>query len=718
VTDQVQELARLRLLARLHGIQTSYVDHSRRTVKASRASLMAALLAIEAPMQGSGDVAGALRSRVQELWRRPLEPVLVAWDGRCRPIRLRLPLWVMDARRGWSLTLENGETLDVSEAFRKGARGVVRAEQVESATFVEMEFAPAVRVPAGYHRLDVEFGGSVAGSLLVSAPRKTGKAKLEPSWGVFLPLYALRTRRSWGLGDLTDLGDLVEWVAGLGGEVVATLPILSAFFSGPFEPSPYSPASRLFWNELHLDVPAIPELERSAEARELLRSRRLHREIAELQAGRLVDHRAAMAAKRRVLELLAESFYAHPSHRPAGFDAFARDRTVQDYASFRANCERREAPWRVWPRREREGHLPKDGGDRAAFRYHTYVQWLMRRQMEDLGQRAAQAGARLYFDFPLGVNPDGYDVWRERDAFALGAAAGSPPDPFFTAGQDWGFPPLHPERIRQHGYRYVIACLRHVLRHAGVLRIDHVMSLHRLYWVPRGLDARHGVYVRYRPEELYAILALESARGDAAIVGEDLGTVPDTVRRAMRRHGIYRSYVLQMEIKADPRRAINPAPRDSLASMNTHDLPPFAAFWKDSDLAYRTEGEWLDQAGARRERAERRRLREAMVRYLRSQGWLRGSGGGNDGPGAWDVLRASLSHLAAGEARIVLVNLEDLWLEERPQNVPGTSGEDPNWRRPARYPFERFRQMRRVTGTLRHIDALRKRRDPWPRERM
>jgi 4-alpha-glucanotransferase len=659
-------------------------------------------------VESQSDVAEGLRSRTQVLWRRPLEPVLVAWGGRPNPIRLRLPLWVMDARRRWSLVLEDGEQLDASEAFQRGERGVIRADQVEGATFVEMEFAPALHLPAGYHRLNLEFGGDAAGSLLVSAPRKGRSTEHTESWGVFLPLYALRTQRSWGIGDLTDLGDLAQWMAGLGGDVVATLPILSAFLSQPFEPSPYSPASRLFWNELHLDVLRVQELRRCAEARALLRSGRLRRDISALQAAPLVDHRGAMAAKRSVLELLAGSFFAEPSHRPAEFEAFARDRTVSDYASFRANVERRGASWPAWPPRERDGALPRAGGDREAFRYHTYVQWLMRQQMEELGGRAARAGARLYFDFPLGVHPEGYDVWREREAFALGATAGSPPDSFFTVGQDWGFPPLHPDRIRQQGYRYVIACLRHTLRHAGVLRIDHVMSLHRLYWVPRGLDARHGVYVRYRPEEWYAILALESARGEAVIVGEDLGTVPEGVRRAMRRHGIYQSYVLQLEVRANPRRAINPAPRNSLGSLNSHDLPPFAAFWKDADLAYRIEQGWLDEAGARRERAERGRIRNAMVRYLRSKGWLPDGRRGKDGPGTWDVLRACLSHLAAGESRIVLVNLEDLWLEERPQNVPGTTDEYPNWRRPARHSFERFRQMRRVTGTLRHIDELRK----------
>jgi 4-alpha-glucanotransferase len=307
------------------------------------------------------------------------------------------------------------------------------------------------------------------------------------------------------------------------------------------------------------------------------------------------------------------------------------------------------------------------------------------------------------------VSPDGYDVWRERSSFALDAAAGSPPDPFFTRGQDWGFHPLHPERIREQGYGYVVACLRHLLKQAGVLRIDHVMSLHRLYWVPRGFDARHGVYVRYRPEELYAILALESDRSGTVIVGEDLGTVPGSVRRAMERHRIYRSHILQMELRPEPRRAIDPAPSRSLASLNTHDLPPFAGFWKGADLAYRTEQGWLDEAGARRERDERRRLRDAMVRYLRSEGWLPPTSRGKDGTSVGDVLAACLYHLAAGEAEMVVVNLEDLWLEVRPQNVPGTTDQYPNWRRPARYPFERFRQMRRVTGTLKRIDGLRKR---------
>jgi 4-alpha-glucanotransferase len=176
-------------------------------------------------------------------------------------------------------------------------------------------------------------------------------------------------------------------------------------------------------------------------------------------------------------------------------------------------------------------------------------------------------------------------------------------------------------------------------------------------------------------------------RSQAVIVGEDLGTVPGSVLRAMRRHGVHRSFVLQMELSTDPRRAISPAPRSSLAALNTHDMPPFAGFWKNADL----------------------RVRNALVRYLRSEGWLPRDRGGKDSPRVGEVLEACLSHLAAGDAHLLLVNLEDLWLEEHPQNVPGTTDQYPNWRRPARYPFERFRQMRRVTGTLKRVDGLRKR---------
>jgi 4-alpha-glucanotransferase len=279
---------------------------------------------------------------------------------------------------------------------------------------------------------------------------------------------------------------------------------------------------------------------------------------------------------------------------------------------------------------------------------------------------------------------------------------GAPPDAFFTRGQAWGFPPLHPERAREQGHRHLIACLRHHLEQAGALRIDHIMGLHRLFWVPKGMEPRDGVYVRYPAEELYSILCLESHRHRSLIVGENLGTVPAYVNRALARHGILGMYVAQYATTAKVAMALRPVPSRSVASINTHDMPPFAAFWRGLDIGDRRALGLLTQRGAERERQRRQALKRSLVSFLRRQGWLRGSAS------AFSVLRACLAHLAASPARLLLVNLEDLWLETKPQNVPGTVDERPNWRRKARHSLEALCQMPQVADTLREIDRLRR----------
>src|SRR3990172_6909058 len=225
---------------------------------------------------------------------------------------------------------------------------------------------------------------------------------------------------------------------------------------------------------------------------------------------------------------------------------------VEDYARFRATGERQRAPWPSWSRPLCDGVLTEGDYDERARRYHLYVQWVAREQIRVLSEHSRRAGVNLYLDLPLGVHPHSYDVWREREAFVLGVSGGAPPDVVFTQGQDWGFPPLHPEAIREQGYRYVIAYLRHQLQHTTLLRIDHVMGLHRLFWIPKGLEARDGVCVRYPAEELYAIFCLESHRHRASIVGENLGTVPAYVNSAMARHNLHRMYVLQYELDPGP----------------------------------------------------------------------------------------------------------------------------------------------------------------------
>jgi 4-alpha-glucanotransferase len=420
-----------------------------------------------------------------------------------------------------------------------------------------------------------------------------------------------------------------------------------------------------------------------------------------------VDYRAVAALRRPVLDALAARFFAAGGAARPDYRAFlARQPQAEDYARFRAATERLHTPWPNWPEPQQGGLLLDGDYDPAAARQHLYAQWLAEQQLAGLAERARAQGGRLYLDLPLGVHADSYDVWRERGAFALGMAGGAPPDPFFMGGQNWGFPPLHPEAMRAGGYRYFRACVRHHLAHAGVLRIDHVMGLHRLYWIPTGVDAREGVYVRYPADELYAVLSLESHRARAMLVGEDLGTVPRSVRAAMAGHGLRRMYVGQFELRQSADEPLGPMVPRAAASLNTHDMYPFAAFWWALDVPDRQRLGVLEPDMAQGEEQHRGTVRGALLEHLRRGGEV---GASEDGEAeACAVLVALLRRLASSDAGVVLVNLEDLWLETEPQNVPGTWRERPNWRRKMRYRLDEVMGMPQVVDALRVMNQLRR----------
>jgi len=686
-------------LASRYEVATAYVDVLGRRHRATPEVMLAVLRTLGASVETLRDVPEALRVREAALWRQVIPPVAVAWNGRARSLDLRLPAGA-DRRVVCRLYLEEGG--DRRWEVDPARLPVRRSARIDGKPFRSLGLAIPGMLPPGYHRLQVSAGGAIHETLIIAAPPWAYAPEpgdpASRTWGVFLPLYALHTARSWGCGDVTDLEQLIEWVAGAGGGVVATLPLLAAYLDEPFEPSPYVPVSRLFWNELYVDPARSPDLERCPEARALLAGGALRRAAAALRAAPLVDYRRVMALKRQVLEALSRCFFAEPSGRREDFARFATgDR--EDYARFRAAVERRRTPWPAWPERARRGVLHAGDYDEAARRYHLYVQWLAHEQWSELAARARRHGPGLYLDLPLGVHPGGYDAWREREVFAAGVAGGAPPDAFFTRGQNWGFVPLHPERLRAQGHRYFIACIRHHLRYAGVLRIDHVMGLHRLFWIPEGHQAREGVYVRYPAAELYAILALESHRHQAVIVGEDLGTVPPEVRRERARRRIRRMYVVPFEASPRRRGVLTPVPAGAMASLNTHDMPTFTAFWEGRDIADRVAMGLLDHRAAEGERAARKRLTQALATALARAG----SPGGSRA-----VLRALLAWLGRSPAGIVIVNLEDLWAETEPQNVPGTGPERPNWRRRARYSLEEFRDREEVLQALEALQEARK----------
>ncbi len=682
-------LEALNELARLHGVQLSYTSPlSCKRVHASPEAILAVLRALGAPLARIEDSAEALRAALDASRRRVLEPVVVVRADRTASVSIGSRA-ARTGRLRCRVRREDGRTLrwDASAA--------------------RAEVSIPEPLPPGYHDLEIETPAGRHHALLVASPLRCHGAGGEPRfWGVFIPLHALGGRSALDAGSLSDLDRLMDHVGREGGSVVATLPILASYLDDPFGPSPYAPVSRLFWNEFFLDIEALPDFGGCARARRIAASAGTRKELRSMARAPLIDFRRTARLRRRILSEMADFVLEGSSPAKAALMRHVRRHPeLERYARFRAVRETREEAWDRWPARLREGRITaRDHGERER-RYHLYSQWRTAEQIETLSRKAAARGQALYLDFPLGVRPDGYDVWRERGLFAGGASAGAPPDAFFSKGQNWGFPPVDPEAARARGYGYFRECLAHHMGSAGVLRIDHILGFHRVFWIPDGMPAGEGLYVRNRSEELYAILALESHRSGTMIVGEDLGTVPRDLRPAMRRHGVHRTFVLQFELGTGRRGALPAIPERCLAGLNTHDMHTFASYMSARDLEDARALGLLTAPRLREEKRDRKALIRSLAALLRRAGHLTARR-----PGRRQMLRALLAWIASSRARGLVLNVEDLWGEIHPQNTPGTTTERPNWKRKARYDLKALVRQPEALAIMRLVDRHRKER--------
>ena len=670
----------LRRLARDYGLQTTYrgVDG---WVSARVEPLRAILDSLGVPTHNLEALRRARQERARVRARELIPPVVIVWDGR----DLDVPLNQTDSGAvAARLELEDGTTRHVDLVDER------RTARLQGA------------LPLGYHRLWVSTArGEEHQARLIAAPRRAFDPKTtpRPGWGVFAPLYALHRQDGWGSGDFTDLRALVDWTSSLGGRAVGTLPLFACFHDEPFDPSPYSPISRRFWNEFFVDPRSCEEWQAAPEARRLVDDESFQRSLKSLRDSEWVDYRRSMGLKRSVLRELAAACARLPARREALHRRVAESPQLLEYARFRARVDETGCRWRGWAPSERGGRL--DGPDARpasdeAIHYHLYVQWLAQTQLEAVAAHAATLDAGLYLDLPLGAHPDGYDVWREQSSFVLDASVGAPPDRLFRAGQDWGFPPLHPDEARRQGHRYWIECVRKQLQIGTLARIDHVMGLHRLYWIPSGGDKRDGVYMRYPAEEHYAILTLESHRNQCRLVGENLGIVPGYVNAALSRHRIRKTFVLQYELRQGDEPIAAP-PRRAVVALNTHDTPTFAGFWQGTDIeAYHRLG-LFDDDEVRRQRVARELLISALANYLQVLEPSPGSGECDR------LVDSALEWLSRSRAGLVLVTLEDLWCESRPQNIPGSMAPVKNWQRKLRHSLDALSSEPEYAKRLRRL---------------
>ncbi|MGO9342382.1 MAG: 4-alpha-glucanotransferase [Acidimicrobiales bacterium] len=668
----------LRELAQLRGVQLQYRGVDGRRVAAEDEVLRAVLTALGEPLGNAGDVVEALEEAKSRRFLRQLEPVIAHRQGRRSMSTLSLPAGTDCTKVRVTLRFEDGSESQGSLADPAMRLSIDPAPDNGTCRF--RFCAVTADTPPGYHSLVVETPAIVLQALVIAAPAVAPRP--ERSWGDFIPLYALRRATDdWGIGSFHDLAELGDWTRAQGGRFVATLPLLAHFVdaSGKY-PGPYLPASKLAWNEAYVDVESLVELasqDRWAEsARAAIASRPGLGQPGTSQNPERADVAAVLRKKRPILELLARSLFAGSSTRRREFEEFVAARPeIREYARFRAASETLGADWHDWPKTS-EADISRLAVDEEAVRYHLYSQWVADRQLADCAERG------LYLDMPIGVHPSGFDTWWQPSLFVTGVSGGAPPDPFFSEGQSWGFPPLHPDCIREDGYRYVIACLRHVMAHACVMRVDHVMGLHRLYCVPDGFDARHGAYVRYHADEMRALLVLEASRSNTVVAGEDLGTVPPVVRSDMARDGMLSSFVLQFtSTEFDP----FPVPPElSIATLGTHDLPTFRAFWSGYDIENHHRQVRVDSQGKAEEEIARAQWRDSTMQHLN----LAAGSGADPAETAPAALRGFLEHLGRSPAQIVLVDLEDLWLEPDQQNRPGTGAEERNFTRRASLTME------------------------------
>jgi 4-alpha-glucanotransferase len=505
-------------------------------------------------------------------------------------------------------------------------------------------------LPLGYHELR-PLDGRPPVRLIVAPARCHLPAGLA-AWGWAVQLYALRSRASWGIGDLADLDRLARWSAEtLGAGALLLNPLHAVLPLAPPEPSPYFPSSRRYRNPLYLRIEEVPGAAEAAVDVEGLAA-----QGRALNAERRIDRGAALRLKMAALERL----WARGAGAGAALARYrAREgRALDEFATFCALAERHGSGWRTWPAEHRHPSRPavaRFAADAAArVDFHAWVQWLLDEQLA----RAARH-LRLITDLAIGFDGAGADAWAWQDLLADGVSIGAPPDDFAVDGQDWGVPPFAPHRLRAAWYRPFVETVRASLRHAGGLRIDHVMGLFRLFWVPRGGPAADGGYVRYPADDLLAILALESERAGALVVGEDLGTVAHGVRERLAAEQVLSTRVLWFEGGL-------PAayPALSLATVTTHDLPTVAGVWTGSDLA--------DQQAV-----GLRTTADAMAALRRHVAAVAGVG---DGAATAEVALACHQRLAEAPSVLVMATLEDaLGVAERP-NIPGVPAAlRPNW---------------------------------------
>jgi 4-alpha-glucanotransferase len=744
---ELTEQALLAKLAERAGIATDYYDIAGTLHFTSDDTKRAILTAMGFAIDTTASLIQTLQEWDDAPWQRPCDPVRILRDGEAGG-PLSCYLLLEDGKVG-SLTVEWQIRDEANAVVQEGRAGpglsAAEVRFIKEQRHVRVEIPAPYGLSLGYYTVTIRAEsliGSVEGSMrLIVAPRQ---CYIPPPfeanqrlWGLALQLYSLPSDRNWGCGDFTDLGRIVEWAGKeLGAGVIGLNPLHALRNTAPYHISPYAPYSRLYLNELYIDLDQLPEWHESEEAQQQFLDPEFQAALRALRQTRQVDYNAVATAKRTMLDLAYSTFIAEaysgdePHLQPNTERARRLERFIQSegtplelYATFQALEEERwliqstSTTWHDWPKQFlMPGQPVREYANRhrKRIRFFQYIQWVASEQLNEIQRTAEQLAMPigLYHDMALGADRNGAEAWIYQSVLALGADCGAPPDSFAPEGQNWGLPPINPHALRSSGYELLIQLLRNNFRSGGAIRLDHVMAFFRLFWIPRGRPASEGTYVHYPFEDLLAIVALESVRSHTLVIGEDLGTVPDWVREQLAKARVLSYRVFYFERHADG--AMKPPghyPAQSLAVTTTHDLPTLAGFWSGEDLHVRSRlGAFHDDTAHRQAWEERQRDKARILNALQHERLLP-TGVTEDLATApamtTDLCHAIHLYLARTPAYLVLANLEDGLGELSQTNLPGTIDSHPNWTRKYSIPVDdmlrdaRLRQLGTVLRSAR-----------------
>jgi len=701
--------------ASLCGIDAGYWDiwgkYHAITAQAKQAILRAKGIAVD----DAETIGRSLAALARREWERLLPPAVVIPQSQKAELVLSIPSEFLGERARISVRREDGETAE--SEFSLWDLPHAGSIEMDGRTWVRKRVGMPIELPLGYHDVTVQFGSTRAATRYIVTPERAwttlhlgrgGKAA-----GIAVSLYGVRSARNWGCGDFSDLLDLVDWISkDLEASFIALNPLHAIHNRRPFNTSPYLPNCIFYQNFLYLDVEAMEDFARCRRAQELRRAPAVNAEIEDLRRSNFVEYERVSALKLRFLKLLFVQFlreWRKGSARTRAFQAFV-DREgdlLEKFATYCAldECLHGRNPdlwiWPQWPAEYQDPASPQT----AAFRkkrwrrvmFYQFLQWQIDSQLRRAQQKARDRhlSIGLYHDLALATDSFGSDLWAHRPFFMTGCRVGSPPDDFAPKGQDWGFPPPNAEAHRENGYRLFAESIRKNCRHGGALRIDHVMRLFRLYWIPEGCDATQGAYVRERSDDFVRILALESVRNRVVVVGEDLGTVEPQIRETLSRFGIlsYRLFYFEKNERGEFRR-YEDYPRQALVSSTTHDLPTLAGFWVGADIEARRSAGLLDDQGYRAQTAGRQAEKQKMLDVVVQLGLLppnlpRAATAYPELTG--ELHNAVVGFLAQTPSQLLAINQEDLTKELQQQNLPGSTWQYPNWGRKMRFTLEQLR---------------------------